>query len=75
MLSLRSFDSFTDWFFFMVLDIGNPAIERIPLGTRFADGLMQAVSVRAAGFGIVPLALLAPAVKCVSFRQSPRTHI
>ncbi|KAL0072467.1 hypothetical protein AAF712_000230 [Marasmius tenuissimus] len=55
--------TFTDWFFFMVLDIGTPAIEAIPLGTRFVIGLLQGVAVRAAGFGIVPLAALAPAVK------------
>ncbi|TFK74624.1 TrkH-domain-containing protein [Pluteus cervinus] len=52
-----------DWFFFMILDIGNPIIEAIPLGTRFIDGLLQGVAVRAAGFGIVPLASLAPSVK------------
>jgi hypothetical protein len=56
-------DSLTDWFFFMVLDIGNPAIESIPLGTRFMAGILQAVAVRAAGFGIVALSALAPAVK------------
>jgi Trk-type K+ transport system membrane component len=55
--------SFTDWFFFMVLDIGNPAIDYIPLGVRFIIGLLQAVAVRAAGFGLVPLSALAPAVK------------
>ncbi|SJK97970.1 uncharacterized protein ARMOST_01226 [Armillaria ostoyae] len=54
---------FTDWFFFMVLDIGTPAIEVIPLGTRFAIGLLQAIAVRAAGFGTVTLSALAPAVK------------
>ena len=47
----------------MVLDIGNPDIESIPLGTRFVAGLLQAIAVRAAGFGIVPLAGIAPAVK------------
>jgi Trk-type K+ transport system membrane component len=57
--------SFTDWFCFMVLDIDNPDIESIPLGTRFVAGLLQAISVRAAGFGIVPLANIAPAVKLV----------
>ncbi|KAF9268582.1 TrkH-domain-containing protein [Marasmius fiardii PR-910] len=55
--------TFTDWFFFMVLDIGNPQIEQIPLGTRFLAGFLQGVAVRAAGFGIVPLAALAPGVK------------
>ncbi|OJT05481.1 Low-affinity potassium transport protein [Trametes pubescens] len=53
----------TDWFFFLVLDIGNPAIANIPLGVRFIIGLLQATAVRAAGFGTVTLAALAPAVK------------
>ncbi|KAF7315082.1 Potassium transport protein [Mycena indigotica] len=53
----------TDWFFFMVLDIGNPAIESIALHTRFAIGFLQAIAVRAAGFGTVALSSLAPAVK------------
>ncbi|KAF7297996.1 Potassium transport protein [Mycena chlorophos] len=53
----------TDWFFFLTLDIGNPAIDTIPLHTRFAIGLLQATSVRAAGFGTVSLSALAPAVK------------
>ncbi|KAG7449729.1 uncharacterized protein BT62DRAFT_928462 [Guyanagaster necrorhizus] len=55
--------NFTDWFFFMVLDIGTPAIEVIPLGTRFVIGLLQAIAVRAAGFATVTLSALAPAVK------------
>ncbi|KAJ7169106.1 cation transport protein-domain-containing protein [Mycena crocata] len=53
----------TDWFFFMVLDIGTPAIEKIPLHVRFIIGLLQAIAVRAAGFGTVALSALAPAVK------------
>ncbi|KAH7928677.1 TrkH-domain-containing protein [Leucogyrophana mollusca] len=53
----------TDWFCFMVLDIGNPLIDSIPIGTRLFAGLLQAVAVRAAGFGIVALAALSPAVK------------
>lgn len=65
-----SFYSLVDWFFFMVLDIGNPAIESIPLGIRFVAGLLQGIAVRAAGFGIVPIALLAPAVKYVSLIAS-----
>lgn len=51
----------------MVLDIGNPAMESIPVGVRFIDGLLQAIAVRAAGFGIVPLSSLAPGVKCADF--------
>ena len=47
----------------MILDIGNTVIEEIPLNTRFAAGLFQAVAVRAVGFSIVPMNNLAPAVK------------
>ncbi|TDL22995.1 hypothetical protein BD410DRAFT_820980 [Rickenella mellea] len=53
----------TDWFCFLVLDIGNPEIERVPLGTRFVIGLLQASAVRAAGFGTVSLSALAPGVQ------------
>lgn len=52
-----------DWVCFLVLDIGNPEIESISVGTRILDGLMQGVAVRGAGFAIVALAALAPAVK------------
>ncbi|KAF9529697.1 cation transport protein-domain-containing protein [Crepidotus variabilis] len=52
-----------DWFCFLILDIHDQAIESIPINIRVLDGLMQAIAVRAAGFGIVPLAMLAPAVK------------
>ena len=55
--------SATDWFFFLVLDIGNPAIESIPVGVRVLLGVLQATAVRAAGFGTVALSSLAPAVK------------
>ena len=55
--------SFTDWFFFLVLDIGTPIIEAIPLNRRVLLGLIQATAVRAAGFAAVPLAALAPGVK------------
>ncbi|KAG5342632.1 hypothetical protein C0989_012137 [Termitomyces sp. Mn162] len=53
----------TDWFFFMVLDIGNAATEAIPLGTRFLVGLFQGIAVRAAGFSAISVAELAAAVK------------
>ncbi|WVR05816.1 hypothetical protein IAU60_002841 [Kwoniella sp. DSM 27419] len=52
-----------DWVSFLVLDIGTPAIEALPVGTRIAAGFLQSAAVRAAGFGIVPLNSLAPAVK------------
>ena len=53
----------TDWTSFLVLDLKNPAIASIPVGVRVLDGFMQAIAVRAAGFAIVPLASLAPAVQ------------
>ncbi|KAK0549140.1 hypothetical protein OC845_003256 [Tilletia horrida] len=52
----------TDWVAFLVLDIGNSVIEAIPVGQRVFDGLFQATAVRAAGFQIVGLLGLAPAV-------------
>ncbi|KAF9464972.1 cation transport protein-domain-containing protein [Collybia nuda] len=52
-----------DWFFFLVLDIGNPVVEDIPLGTRFVVGMFQAVAVRSAGFSAVSIAALAAGVK------------
>ncbi|KAI0317188.1 cation transport protein-domain-containing protein [Amylostereum chailletii] len=55
--------NFTDWFFFLVLDIGNPEIEALPIGVRIIDACMQGVAVRAAGFATVTVAGLAPAVK------------
>ena len=51
-----------DWFCFMVLNIGIPVYEAIPLGTRFADGLLQSTSARAAGFAVLSLSGLAPAL-------------
>ncbi|KAG2153183.1 cation transport protein-domain-containing protein [Suillus clintonianus] len=63
LLTILVFMNFTDWFCFLVLDIGNPDIDSIPIGTRIVAGLYQAIAVRAAGFGIVPLARIAPAVK------------
>ncbi|KZT28729.1 TrkH-domain-containing protein [Neolentinus lepideus HHB14362 ss-1] len=53
----------TDWFFFLILDIGNTAITAIPVGTRIVLGLLQACAVRTAGFQSVVLSALAPAVK------------
>ncbi|KAJ3542209.1 hypothetical protein NMY22_g3597 [Coprinellus aureogranulatus] len=53
----------TDWFFFLILDLRNQAIEAIPTGIRVFAGLMQCVAVRGGGFGIVPLAALSPAIK------------
>ena len=52
--------SFTDWFFFLVLNIGIPVFDAVPVGQRFLLGLVQAVSVRFAGFQSIPISALAP---------------
>ncbi|SJX64881.1 related to potassium transporter TRK-1 [Sporisorium reilianum f. sp. reilianum] len=52
-----------DWLAFLILDIGNPVIERITLSIRVFDGLFQSIAVRAAGFTVVNLLALAPAVQ------------
>ena len=64
---LLTIPSVTDWFFFLVLDIGNATFEAIPLGVRFAIGILQATAVRAAGFVTISLSTLAPAVQWVSY--------
>jgi Trk-type K+ transport system membrane component len=53
----------TDWVSFLLLDIGNPEIDSIPVGHRILDGLVQSAAVRSAGFSVVNLANLAPAVQ------------
>lgn len=53
----------TDWVFFQVLDIGNSTIESWSIGQRIFDGLFQSFAVRAAGFQIISLLSLAPAVQ------------
>lgn len=53
----------TDWIAFQVLDIGNPTIESWSVGQRIFDGLFQSIAVRAAGFQIISLLTLAPAVQ------------
>lgn len=44
-----------DWISFELLNLGNPAIERIPPGSRVLDGLFQALAVRSGGFYVVPI--------------------
>lgn len=55
--------SLTDWVCFLVLDLGTDVIQAIPVGRRIAAAFVQSAAVRAAGFAIVPIASLAPAVK------------
>lgn len=59
LICLNSFD----WIMFQILDLGNPAIEAWSVGIRIFDGLFQSIAVRAAGFQIVSLLQLAPAVQ------------
>jgi Trk-type K+ transport system membrane component len=63
MLIISFLPSFTDWFFFLVLNIGIPAFDAVPVGRRFLLGLVQAVSVRFAGFQSIPISALAPAMQ------------
>lgn len=44
-----------DWVAFELLNLGNPAIESIPPGSRALDGLFQAVAVRSGGFYVVAI--------------------
>ncbi len=53
----------TDWISFLILDIGNPEIMRIPVGQRLLVGLLQSAAVRASGFSVVSLSALAPGVQ------------
>ncbi|KAI6106532.1 hypothetical protein EDD16DRAFT_1523878 [Pisolithus croceorrhizus] len=61
--SSLSFFALPCWMCFLILDIGNSTVGSIPAGTRIVAGLFQAIAVRNAGFSIVPLSQLAPAVK------------
>ncbi|KAG2356590.1 cation transport protein-domain-containing protein [Suillus spraguei] len=63
LLTILVIMNLTNWLCFLVLDIGNPDIDSIPLGTRVIAGLYQTVAIRAPA--IVPFASVAPAVKVV----------
>jgi len=52
-----------DWICFWLLDIGNPVLEAMSPGVRCIDGLFQALAVRTAGFAIVNLGQVAPALQ------------
>jgi len=59
--------NFTDWFFFLVLNIGIPAFDSVPVGQRVVLGLVQAVAVRFAGFQSIVISALAPAEHVLYF--------
>jgi potassium uptake Trk family protein len=52
-----------DLIFFTVLDVNDPIITAMSPGIRFIDGLFQASSTRTAGFSVVNLAELHPAIQ------------
>ena len=52
-----------DLIFFIILDLNDPTVTSLPGGLRFLDGLFQAASTRTAGFAVVNLAELHPAIQ------------
>ncbi|KAI9665603.1 MAG: low affinity potassium transporter [Trizodia sp. TS-e1964] len=52
-----------DLLFFIVLDLHDSVITDLPASIQVLDGWFQAVSTRTAGFGVVNLALLHPAIQ------------
>jgi Trk-type K+ transport system membrane component len=52
-----------DLIFFIILDLNDPTVTALAPGIRFLDGLFQAASTRTAGFSVVNLAELHPAIQ------------
>lgn len=52
-----------DLILFIVLDLGYTIVTQLPVNIRILDGWFQAVSTRTAGFGVVNLAELHPAIQ------------
>ncbi|OCL02181.1 high affinity potassium transport protein [Glonium stellatum] len=52
-----------DLIFFIILDLNDPTVTSLKPGFRFLDGLFQAASTRTAGFSVVNLAALHPAIQ------------
>ncbi|KAK7555615.1 cation transport protein-domain-containing protein [Phyllosticta citricarpa] len=52
-----------DLIFFIILDIHDDTVTSLPAGYRVLDGLFQAASTRTAGFAVVNIAELHPAVQ------------
>ncbi|KAF2728242.1 high affinity potassium transport protein [Polyplosphaeria fusca] len=52
-----------DLIFFVILDLNDPTVTSLPPGFRFLDGLFQAAATRTAGFAVVNLADLHPAIQ------------
>lgn len=52
-----------DLIFFIILDLGTGAVADLPLNIRFLDGWFQAASTRTAGFSVINLSEIHPAVQ------------
>lgn len=52
-----------DLIFFIILDLNDETVTKLPPGTRVLDGWFQAASTRTAGFSVVSLADLHPAIQ------------
>ncbi|KAK9370441.1 cation transport protein-domain-containing protein [Lipomyces kononenkoae] len=52
-----------DLILFIILDIGNPVLQSFSAGQQVLDGLFQAISTRTAGFSVVDISQLHPAVQ------------
>lgn len=52
-----------DLIFFIILDLNDPTVTTLPAGFRVLDGLFQAAATRTAGFAVVNLADLHPAIQ------------
>ncbi|CDO72194.1 hypothetical protein BN946_scf184970.g46 [Trametes cinnabarina] len=56
----------TNLFFYLILDIGNPATESLPFGVKFIDAILDAAACRNAGYQPIPISSLMPAVQVLS---------
>nr|POE72759.1 low-affinity potassium transport protein [Quercus suber] len=52
-----------DLLFFIILDLNDEVVTSLPVGFRILDGWFQAASTRTAGFSVVNLAALHPAIQ------------
>ncbi|TID30102.1 hypothetical protein CANINC_001326 [Pichia inconspicua] len=52
-----------DWILFIILDYGKPVLSYLPHGYQVLDGLYQSIATRTAGFNVVDLAVLHPAIQ------------
>ncbi|KAK1974623.1 trk family potassium uptake protein [Colletotrichum cereale] len=55
--------SVLDLLFFVLLDLNDNAVSHLPVHLRVVDGIFQAASTRTAGFSVVNISLLHPAVQ------------